>query len=63
MISIKLETNKAGDIATMEIDVADGYVDLTVMSGDNKQYDFTISSEEWNLINQFVFDQTKKQKP
>lgn len=60
MIQLTMQSAEGADNhADLFIDVKES-VGITVLTKGGVQYDFDIEFDEWNLINEFVFEQIKK---
>jgi hypothetical protein len=59
---IVLMARSHNDNATIEINVEDGGIHLTILSADGGQYDFSISVLSWTLLESFVKVSLGKEK-
>lgn len=59
MLELRLQSEKGNSgKAEMFISAEQNSIDITILSADEKQFDFTITGDEWEQIKSFV-DKTK----
>lgn len=54
MINIQISGN---DKSELLIDVQDNDINLTVLTKDNRQFDFCIEQDEWEIVKKFIESQ------